>query len=181
MIPYVPETRKMAGERGRRIGANNSADEIAHAIHRLVDAMQPQQVVLPQPAPRPISMDDFMRHKPAKFNGKATPDDADAWIRECEKILCVLGCSDEQKLTYATFLLVSDAEYWWAGMQQQMGTREEEVNWENFKKRFLEKYFPDSAKHEREAEFLTLQQGNMTVQAYVNRFEYLARFYTQNI
>ena len=171
----------MAGGRGRRIGANNSADEIAHAIHRLVDAMQPQQVVLPQPAPRPVSMDDFMRHKPAKFNGKATPDDADAWIRECEKIFRVLGCSDEQKLAYATFLLVSDAEYWWVGMQQQMGTREEEVSWENFKKRFLEKYFPDSAKHEREAEFLTLQQGNMTVQAYVNRFEYLARFYTQNI
>jgi len=66
-------------------------------------------------------------------------------------------------------------------MQQQMGTREEEVSWENFKKRLLEKYFPDSAKHEREAEFLTLLQGNMTVQAYVNRFEYLARFYTQNI
>ncbi|XP_027905705.1 uncharacterized protein LOC114165248 [Vigna unguiculata] len=171
----------MAGGRGRRIGANNSADEIAHAIHRLVDAMQPQQVVLPQPTPRPVSMDDFMRHKPAKFNGKATPDDADAWIRECEKIFRVLGCSDEQKLAYATFLLVSDAEYWWVGMQQQMGTREEEVSWENFKKRFLEKYFPDSAKHEREAEFLTLQQGNMTVQAYVNQFEYLARFYTQNI
>ena len=147
----------MAGGRGRRIGANNSADEIAHAIHRLVDAMQLQQVVLPQPAPRHVNMDDFMRHKPAKFNGKATPDDADAWIRECEKIFRVLGCSDEQKLAYATFLLVSDAEYWWAGMQQQMGTREEEVSWGNFKKRFLEKYFPDSAKHEREAEFLTLQ------------------------
>ena len=82
----------MAGGRGRRIGANNSADEIAHAIHRLVDAMQPQQVVLPQPTPRPVSMDDFMRHKLAKFNGNATPDDADAWIRECEKIFRVLGC-----------------------------------------------------------------------------------------
>jgi len=109
-----------------------------------VDAMQPQQVVLPQPAPRPITMDDFMMHKPAKFNGKATPDDADAWIRECEKIFCVLACSNEQKLAYATFLLVSDVKYWWAGMQQQMQNKEEEVSWENFKKRFLEKYFPDS-------------------------------------
>jgi len=110
----------MVGGRGRRIGANNLADEITHAIHRLVDAMQPQQVVLPQPAPRPVSMDDFVRHKPANSNGKATPDDADAWIRECEKIFCVLACSDEQKLAYATFLLVSDAEYWWVGMQQYM-------------------------------------------------------------
>jgi len=42
-------------------------------------------------------------------------------------------------------------------MQQEMQTCEEEVNWVNFRKRFLEKYFPDSARHEREAEFLTLQ------------------------
>jgi len=45
-------------------------------------------------------------------------------------------------------------------------------------KRFLEKYFPDNDKHEREAEFLTLQQRNMSVQAYVDQFEYLARFYS---
>ena len=42
-------------------------------------------------------------------------------------------------------------------MQQEMQTCEEEVNWVNFRKRFLEKYFPDSARHDREAEFLTLQ------------------------
>jgi len=62
------------------------------------------------------------------------------------------------------------------GMRQQMQTREEEVNWVNFRKRFLDKYFPDSVRHEREAEFLTQQQGSMSVHAYVDRFEYLARF-----
>ena len=51
----------------------------------------------------------------------------------------------------------------------------------NFKTRFLEKYFPDSAKHALEAEFLTLQQGNKLVQAYIDRFEYLARFYSKAI
>jgi len=30
-------------------------------------------------------------------------------------------------------------------MQQQMKTHEEEVNWVNFRKSFLEKYFPDNA------------------------------------
>jgi len=69
----------------------------------------------------------------------------------------VIECTKAQKLTFATFLLVTDAKYWWMGMQQQIQTRREEKNWENFKKRFLEKYFPDSAKHEREAKFLTLQ------------------------
>jgi len=36
--------------------------------------------------------DDFIRHKLAKINGEATPDDADVWIRECEKIFRVIAC-----------------------------------------------------------------------------------------
>ena len=55
------------------------------------------------------------------------------------------------------------------------------MNWVNFRTRFLEKYFLDSAKHAVEAEFLTLRQGNRSVQGYVDRFEYLARFYSQEI
>ena len=63
-------------------------------------------------------------------------------------------------------------------MQQHMQARVEEVTWTSFRRRFLEKYFPDNAKHERKAEFLTLQQGNLSVPAYVERFAYLARFYS---
>ncbi|XP_027941006.1 uncharacterized protein LOC114194792 [Vigna unguiculata] len=47
--------------------------------------------------------------------------------------------------------------------------------------RFLEKYFPGIAKQDKEAEFLAQQQGDMTVQEYVNRFEHLARYYSQAI
>ncbi|XP_027922857.1 uncharacterized protein LOC114180763 [Vigna unguiculata] len=167
----------MANRRRRNTAV---ADDIAQAIHRMVDAMQP--IAVPPRAvmapTRPVSMEDFMKHRPAKFSGKATPDEADAWMRECEKICRVLGCTDEQKLLFVIFLLVADAEYWWQGMQQLMQTHEEQVTWTIFRTRFLEKYFPDSVRHEREAEFLTLQQGTMTVQTYIERFEYLARFYT---
>ena len=93
----------------------------------------------------------------------------------------MLACTEAQQLTFATFLLVGDVEYWWTGMQQQMQTRQEEVNWANFRMRLLEKYFPDSAKHALEVEFLTLQQDNKPMQAYMDRFEYLARFYSQEI
>jgi len=68
-------------------------------------AAPPRAVVAPT---RPVSMEDFMKHQPAKFSGKATPDEADAWMRECR----VLGCTDEQRLLFITFLLVADVEYW---------------------------------------------------------------------
>jgi len=63
-------------------------------------------------------------------------------------------------------------------MKQQMRTREEPVTWDNFRIRFLEKYFPDTVKQDREAKFLALQHGNMLVQEYVNKFEQLARYYS---
>ncbi|XP_027932690.1 uncharacterized protein LOC114188284 [Vigna unguiculata] len=66
-------------------------------------------------------------------------------------------------------------------MKQQMGTREEPVTWANFRTRFLEKYFPDTARQDREDEFLALHQGDMTVHEYVNKFEHLARYYLQYI
>ena len=62
-----------------------------------------------------------------------------------------------------------------------MGTREEPVTWANFRTRFLEKYFPDTARQDREDEFLALHQGDMTVHEYVNKFEHLARYYLQYI
>jgi len=106
----------------RRMRNNVGADEIAQAIHQMVDIMQPiaaqpRDVVAPT---RPVTMEDFMRHKPSKFMGKSTLDEADAWLKECEKICRVIECPDAQKLTFITFLLVVNAEYWWAGMQQLM-------------------------------------------------------------
>jgi len=96
------------------------ADEIAQAIHRMVDAMQPvaAQPRAIVPLARPMTMEDVLKHKSSKFNGKATPDEADAWLRECKKIFKVLACTEAQQLSFATFLLVGDVEYWWTRMQQ---------------------------------------------------------------
>jgi hypothetical protein len=40
----------------------------------------------------------------------------------------------------------------------------------------LNKYFPANVKDQKEIEFLTLQQGDMTVDEYVVGFQSLARF-----
>ena len=108
----------------RRRRNDAGADEIAQAIHRMVDAMQPvaAQPRAIVPPTRAVTMEDVLKHKPSKFNGKATPDEADAWLRECEKIFRVLQCTEAQQLNFATFLLVGDAKYWWTGMQQQVQT-----------------------------------------------------------
>jgi len=53
---------------------------MAQAIQRLVNVMQYQQ---PQVVHAPVqhnSMNEFIHHKPPKFNGKTTPYEVDAWI-----------------------------------------------------------------------------------------------------
>jgi len=108
----------MATNRRRR---SSGANDIVEAIPWMVDAMQPPIAAQPRTAIAPIrvpTVEDFLRHKPAEFTGKASPDEADAWLRKCEKIFKVMNCEDEQKLLFAAYLLNGDAEYWWACMQQ---------------------------------------------------------------
>ena len=42
----------------------------------------------------------------------------------------------------------------------------------------MDKYFPDTARAEKEQEFLRLQQGSMTVSEYAAKFESLARYFS---
>ena len=48
--------------------------------------------------------------------------------------------------------------------------------WVAFKERFLEKYFPEEERDNKEKEFINLTQGIMTVHEYTTKFERMSRF-----
>ena len=50
------------------------------------------------------------------------------------------------------------------------------MSWDDFRRLFMGKYFPASARHTKAREFLELRQGTMSVLEYVARFTELARF-----
>ncbi|XP_068486320.1 uncharacterized protein [Phaseolus vulgaris] len=68
-------------------------------------------------------------------------------------------CPEERKLSYAIYMFIEEAEFWWIGMKQMMEDKEEIVTWKSFK----------------------LEQGNLSVTEYATRFKHLARFYTQTM
>ena len=39
-----------------------------------------------------------------------------------EKIFDVMVCADDQKVTYATYMLVSEAKHWWRGAHALLRT-----------------------------------------------------------
>jgi hypothetical protein len=91
---------------------------------------------------------DFRGHNPPRYEGDHDPDKVDLWLQEIEKIFEVLHCTGETKLEYASFLLTGE-----------------------------DKYFPRSAIAQREAQLLSLYQGNMTDAKYAKKFESLAKYF----
>ena len=83
-----------------------------------------------------------------------------------------MGCSDEQMVTYFTFLLRDRALDWWKAIQRRFP---EVVSWTRFKEEFLKKFYPTVYKDKKIEEFHRLEQGTMSVSDYENKFSELMR------
>ncbi|CAJ2637573.1 unnamed protein product [Trifolium pratense] len=105
----------------------------------------------------------FNNQSPPKFRGEGGPTAADLWLQAMEKILGAIHCPEGEMVTLATYQLLGDAEYWWGNTSLLMEANFEEFTWENFKRKFLAKYFPETARERYGEEFLKLTQGGMSV------------------
>ena len=89
----------------QQMEAARVAAEDAHRQH--MDALrQPEEnraaapVFGPEPRPvvREWSLEDFLKHHPAKFDGKTSPDAADQWLKDLERIYDAKMCPAENRL-----------------------------------------------------------------------------------
>ncbi|XP_017406195.1 uncharacterized protein LOC108319543 [Vigna angularis] len=124
------------------------------------------------------SLENFLQHRPAKFDGKCLPDGADQWLRDMEQIYNAKRCPDDNRLAYTEYLLTGEASHWWASVKMILTEAQSPISWEVFKEKFYEEYFPDSVRFGKEVEFLQLVQGSMSVSEYTNRFKHLVCFNT---
>jgi len=132
----------------------------------------------PQPPPPEWSLEDFLKHQPAKFDGKVSPDHVDQWMKDMERIFDAKRCPDESRLAFTVYMLTWEAEHWWASMRLVKEEKNEQITWEAFKRRLLSEYFLDNVRYAKEVEFLQLTQGDNSVAEYAERFKHLGRFYT---
>ena len=96
-----------------------------------------------------------------------------------KKVFDVARVTDEQKTSFATFMLKGEASYWWKANKGRVS--EGIVTWDRFKELFFENYFPESMNNKMEIKFLELKQGNMSVAEYAAKFNKLARFATHQV
>ncbi|MQM20679.1 hypothetical protein Taro_053703 [Colocasia esculenta] len=80
----------------------------AHTQAALQAQMEAQaQVPVPQAQDHggPSIMERFKRVLPPSFKGESDPLLAESWMREIEKIFRAVRCTDEDKVTLATYML----------------------------------------------------------------------------
>ena len=76
----------------------------------------------------------FLKLRPARFSGTTDPMEADDWLRSVNKDLVTVGCTDEEKVRFAAFLLEGPAATWWDNFQ--ITTPLEDVTWAIFEDGF---------------------------------------------
>ncbi|MQL99246.1 hypothetical protein Taro_031969 [Colocasia esculenta] len=122
-------------------------------------------------------MERFKRMAPPSLKGESQPLLAESWMKEIEKIFRAIRCSEENKVSLATYILQERADVWWASL---LRTRFEdgaiEVAWDEFVRLFRAKFVPEHIQDKMEQKFLTLTQGSMTVLEYKARFAELFKY-----
>ena len=115
---------------------------------------------------RGVSLADFQNTRPVPFASAPEPMDAEDWLCDTERKLRTVGCSDEEKVRYATYLLTGPAASWWVNTLA-IYPPEKVFTWEEFKKKSRDAHVPESIVELKRREFEELQQGSSTVLKYV--------------
>ncbi|MQL76053.1 hypothetical protein Taro_008440 [Colocasia esculenta] len=75
------------------------------------------------PAPQadhggPSIMERFKRMSPPSFKGESDLLLAESWMREIEKIFRAIRCTEDDKVTLATYMLQERADVWWSSLMR---------------------------------------------------------------
>lgn len=163
----------MAGRgRGRPPRAGQATVDPADRMEAFVQRLERFQT-----RPNDNLMKRFRELGPEKYDGTGDADKAEQWIQHLEDIYEVLECTEIEKRRLAAFQLAGDARNWWGLVKSTMGERAvNNMNWTAFKRKFMDKYFPETERESKELEFIQLEQDTMTVTEYQKKFEALSRY-----
>ena len=126
----------------------------------------------PQGGQQMSAFDKFSRNRPSTYSGFNNPNDLVMWVEEMEKLMRLCHTPANEKVEIVTFFLRNEASDWWriASADHVAPT------WEIFKNALEAKFYPASMVWVKEQEFIHLEMGNLTLQAYTHKFEMLSKF-----
>ncbi|KAL3729700.1 hypothetical protein ACJRO7_026783 [Eucalyptus globulus] len=146
------------------------------AAANAIAAAAPAAVLVEVPLGRPMPslVEQFFKLKPPKFSRAGDPEAAALWIQGLEKAFALLMCSETKKVVLAVYQLEGIASTWWRTTQGAIFPKGVAPKWNAFVEAFNGKYFSETAREMKMAEFQRLRQGFMTVDQYEAKFAELS-------
>jgi len=108
------------------------------------------------------------------YEGKGDPMILEEWIRQMKKIFDVVEVPDNKRINIGTFYLSRTADMWWGTVRTTF--QGPGATWTSFTEALRAKFYPMHMQEQKQREYLTLKQENMSVMEYENKFTELSRF-----
>ena len=83
-----------------------------------------------------------------------------------------MGCTDEQRVLFSSFLRENRAKDWWDAVERRYP---DGISWDQFQQDFTDRFFPQNHKDSKIEEFFILEQKNMSVLEYEKKFSKVVR------
>ena len=153
-----------------------TAEQVAQ-IAQIV-AIATRQQLQPPPPPREVieepgrSIERVQKLGTKPYDGNGDPEAAWLWLDRVNKVYGVMGCTDEQRVLFSSFLMEDKAKNWWDAIERRYP---DGISWDQFQQEFTDRFFPQSHKDSKIDEFFRLEQKNMSVSDYEKRFSELVR------
>ena len=145
------------------------AQIVAIATRQESQPPPPLREVMEEPG-RSIERVQKLAAKPYEDSGD--PEAVWLWLDRVNNVYGVMGCTDEQRVLFSSFLMENKAKDWWDAVERRYP---DGITWDQFKQEFTDRFFPQSHKDSKIEEFFKLEQKNMTVSEYEKKFSKLVR------
>ena len=115
----------------------------------------------PPPPPPVDNLACFLRLQPPVFSSSTEPIVADDWLRKIGRELTTAGCTDAEKVRFATHQLNGAAASWWENYTTTYPVAT--MTWDQFQRAFRTAHVSAGAVSLKKHEFRNLREGNHTV------------------
>ncbi|KAK1698461.1 hypothetical protein QYE76_015158 [Lolium multiflorum] len=131
------------------------------------------------PPPPPMMQQNFLQYmQMLEERQRMTMEQQNKFFQELRQN--GVGCSDMEKVRYATHLLCGPAASWWDNIVA-VYPAEKVFTWEEFKMKFRESNVPESIVELKRREFESLEQKDKAILTYVREFSKLSRYAVEEV
>ncbi|XP_017970212.1 PREDICTED: uncharacterized protein LOC18604294 [Theobroma cacao] len=152
------------------------AGRVPHTVPPAVSPVPPPPPLVPPPVPD-VSISKKLKEARqlgcTSFVGDLDATAAKDWITQVTETFVDMKLDDDMKLMVATRLLEKRARTWWSSVKSRSITS---LTWIDFLQEFDGQYYTYFHQKEKKREFLSLQQGNLTIEEYEARFNELMSY-----